>query len=364
MKVLQVINCIERGGGAEKFVLDLSLALKQKGVNVEVLSIIHPSHDNFDFIEILQRAFIPVHILSAYGLRSVRNIYLLNKFFSNRSYDIIHVHLFPALYFCAICKLKRMNLFYTEHSTDNRRRHIVVFKILDKIIYSQYDKIICISLKVSETLTKHIGCKNFDVIPNGIFVSDFLSAKKLSYEELIGRKRNDEKLILMSARMVKGKDYMTVFRALKLLSPNIHLLCLGTGILENEYRKYCQEESLLERVHFLGLRKDVNRILKTVDVIVLSSEHEGFSLSMLEAMSCGNPFVASDVSGISDLIKGYAVLFPLGNEFILAKCIEQLLLDNVYREEVIKKCQRFAFQYDMLTIADLYIQSYLEVVYR
>lgn len=77
----------------------------------------------------------------------------------------------------------------------------------------------------------------------------------------------------------------------------MHLLCVGTGPLLEEHRKYCEKNNLSSRVHFLGLRNDIPQILKASDVIVLSSEHEGFSLSMLEAMASGRPFIASDVPG-------------------------------------------------------------------
>ncbi len=51
MKVLHVINCFARSGGAEKLVLDLTLALKSLGVEVEILSLVEPSDENKDFIK-------------------------------------------------------------------------------------------------------------------------------------------------------------------------------------------------------------------------------------------------------------------------------------------------------------------------
>ncbi|MCM0220078.1 glycosyltransferase [Bacteroides fragilis] len=363
MKILQIIDCMERGGGAEKFVLSLSLALKKRNLEVEVLSIIPPSKDNLDFIDALRKASIPVHILNQNNkLYSVVNIFRLKKFFKCNVYDIVHVHLFPAIYFAALAKLKSTKLIYTEHSTDNRRRHFLLFKILDRIVYSRYNKVVCISSKVKELLVKHVGNMNFTVIPNGIFISEYTMAKKLLRSELVEGMNEDVKIVLMSARMVKGKDYLTVFKALAYLPSDIHLICLGTGYLENEYKIYCKKEGLLSRVHFLGLRNNVSQILKTADVIVLSSDHEGFSLSMLEAMASGNPFIASDVSGLSDLIKGHAILFPLGDELSLAKDIMRSLFDIPYRNQIVEKCQKFANKYDMSFVSNLYINTYVELI--
>lgn len=54
----------------------------------------------------------------------------------------------------------------------------------------------------------------------------------------------------------------------------------------NENKEYAKAVGVDSRIHFLGLRKDVPNLLQASDVIVLSSKHEGFSISMLEAMSC------------------------------------------------------------------------------
>lgn len=354
MKVLHVINCLTRGGGAEKFVLDLILELKRKGVEVEILSILPPPVDKQDFRILLEQSGITVHILTKRNLYSWKNIFYLQSFLKTHTYDLVHGHLFPVLYFCAIACGKKMKLVYTEHSTDNRRRHILLFKIIDKLVYRRYHKIVCISQKVQELLQRHAGRIDTTIIPNGITISIFQNATPLLLPE------QDKKLrwITMSARLVKGKDYTTVFKALRLLDDNVHLLCVGTGPLLEEHRKYCENNNLFHRVHFLGLRNDIPQILKASDVIILSSEHEGFSLSMLEAMASGNPFIASDVPGISDLIKDYTDLFPFGQEKVLAEYISRLLTDKKYRNEIVEKNLRFASQYDISNISEEYLSLY------
>lgn len=73
-----------------------------------------------------------------------------------------------------------MKLVYTEHSTDNLRRHIILFKIIDKLIYRRYHKIVCISNKVQKFLLRHTGRINSAIIPNGIKISVFQNAEPLS----------------------------------------------------------------------------------------------------------------------------------------------------------------------------------------
>ena len=102
MKILQVINCFQRSGGAEKFVLDLSVALKRINNDIEVLSLVSPNKDNNDFIDILKKHKIKFHCLHGSNIRSLNVIQNLGTFFKSNHYDIVHCHLFPALYYCAL----------------------------------------------------------------------------------------------------------------------------------------------------------------------------------------------------------------------------------------------------------------------
>lgn len=358
MKVLHVINCFARSGGAEKLVLDLTLALKSLGVEVEILSLVEPSDENKDFIYIAQAADIRVYTLTKGNLYSVSNIIKLKKFFQFHSYDVVHTHLFPAQYFCSFVKKKGMKLVFTEHSTDNRRRHVWYGRMLDRWSYQMYDKVIVISDKVQDCLLQHVRGVNSVIIPNGIKLTDFYEAKPLSKAELLGTNCTDKQIVTMCARFGEGKDYKTLFRALRYLSDNVHVVCVGDGELRKEHEEYCKKEGLLERVHFLGLRKDVNRIFKTSDVLVLSSAYEGFSLSMLEAMAVGKPFVASRVSGIADLVGQCVDLFSFGDEKDLASLITRTLQDSVYREKQVRKALAFVADYDIKRVAEKHVALY------
>ena len=357
MKVLHVINCLKRSGGAEKFLLDLVMAMKRQGVDVEVLSIIAPPENNREFVDIVQDAGIPVHILANKGLYSFRNIARLRCFFHRHRYDVVHAHLFPAQYFCALVKQESSLLFFTEHSTDNRRRHNWLFRKIDSLIYRCYDKIVCISSKTEETLLKQVGKIPTVIIPNGINISIFEHAEPVKLHEL-SNVGDDVKVITMCAAFRKEKDYMTLFRAVNYLPANVHVLCVGDGEYREEHEAYCKTYGLSSRVHFLGLRKDVARIFKASDVIVLSTYYEGFSIAMLEAMATGKPFVASAVPGIQDLVAEAAVLFPLGDEKCLANLILRILEDRDYSSDIVKKSLEFVKRYDIVSTASQYVELY------
>jgi len=180
---------------------------------------------------------------------------------------------------------------------------------------------------------------------------------------LTGNNADTVKVCIMQvAAFRKGKDQKTVIRALQHLPGDFHLFFVGDG----EYRLECEQLSielgLASRVHFLGQRMDVPELIKGADILVLSTEFEGLSLASIEAMASGNPFIASDVPGVTGLVKDYGILFPLGDERRLAAEIMHLSTDPEYKREVIRKCIERAGDFDIKNMIHEHITLYEELV--
>ena len=116
--------------------------------------------------------------------------------------------------------------------------------------------------------------------------------------------------------------------------------------------------NLSSRIHLLGTRNDVPQILKSSDVVVMSSHREGLSLSNVEGMASGNPFIASDVEGLREVTQGYGLLFPHGDAKELATIILKVTSDSEFHDEVVRKCQERALSYDISVMANNYNQLY------
>ena len=111
-----------------------------------------------------------------------------------------------------------------------------------------------------------------------------------------------------------------------------------------------------------GLRTDVPRILKTADVVVMSSHWEGLSLSNIEGMSAGKPFVASDVNGLREVTKGYGILFPHEDAEALANIVQRLHDDRQYYQEVVDRCYERARQFDISQMVRKYNEVYFQMM--
>jgi glycosyltransferase involved in cell wall biosynthesis len=235
-----------------------------------------------------------------------------------------------------------------------------LLKRLDRFIYSKYTKLICITAEVQEQLQKQLqfNSDRFIVISNGVDLSQIASAKGYDKSTLNLSLPLDATLLLQVSSFQYPKDQATVIKSLKLLSDNVHLLLVGSGVLLEKAKELVTMLNLEKRVHFLGIRMDVPNLLKTADVIILSSQYEGLSLSSIEGMSSGKPFIASDVLGLREIVQGAGVLFPFQDEVQLANVIKEMINDKDKSDAVVKACLIRTKQYDNNFMIEHHINLY------
>ena len=93
----------------------------------------------------------------------------------------------------------------------------------------------------------------------------------------------------------KNHDFLIdVFAELKKKKPDAELILVGTGPLEEKVKSKVVEKGLSDCVHFLGNRKDMNRIYQAMDVFVFPSLFEGLGIVAIEAQAAGVPIVCSE----------------------------------------------------------------------
>jgi glycosyltransferase involved in cell wall biosynthesis len=356
MKILEVITSL-RTGGAESLISDLVPLMNDERHHTDVLV--------FDGTETPFMDKLVEKGVKVYALKNGTNVYNLKNIIDLlpfiKQYDIVHTHNTACQMYVAISNKFVKNktcLVTTEHSTDNRRRHIFWFKPIDKWMYRQYSGIAAISEDANSLLKNYIG-SYFRVltIPNGIDTGKFINA--LPYPEY---RKDEDVIISMVAAFRREKDQDTLIRAFVNLPSRYKVWLIGDGIRRKECESLAEELGISDRVKFWGIRTDVPRMLKTSDIIVMSTHYEGMSLSNIEGMCSGRPFVASDVKGIREVTSGAGVLFEEGNSKQLADIIIRLTEDRKYREDVIQRCLEQAKSYDIAKTAQAYLKLYDSLV--
>ncbi len=357
MKILHIIAGLHTGG-AEKLLLDLLPRIKKTGHGADLYVLDNtPTY----FSEKLREAGITIYTPNRNS--SVYNpFHILRLIKYIRKYDIVHTHTTPPQFMAAFVSMlyRKVTYFTTEHATSNRRRNKWWCKPIDKWMYSRYKRIICVSKETEVKLREYLNLE-FDTrivtIYNGIDFKYFSTAKP--YMDL--REIHDI-IIIMVGRFVEPKDQDTLIKSLKLLPPNYKLWLLGDGSRRKDLEKLSESEGVANRVKFWGIRPDVAELLKTADLVVLSSHYEGLSLAGLEGMSAGKPFIASDVAGLHDITYGAGVLFPEGDVEVLSKEITHIMNAPSYYHTVSEQCAKRASEYDIANTAEQYNRLYNQLL--
>ena len=346
-------------GGAEKLVVDMLPRLRDKGCDVELLTL---SGKKTPLYNTLEQTGVKIHHFGEQTrVYDPRNILRMVFFLKKHHYDIVHTHNTASQMFAAVAGvLCSVVLCTTEHNTSNRRRDWKWYKPVDRWMYRQYKKVICISDSTESNLRNFIGDWSDKVctIYNGIDVE--LYAHALPLEKI--KITPPRKVVAMVAGFRYQKDQETVIRSLRHLPDNVELWLVGDGSRRSVVEQCIIDCALEDRVRLLGVRRDVPAILKSVDVVVQSSHWEGFGLAAAEAMAAGKPVVASNVEGLSQVVEGAGLLFPLGDDKALSDIIGHLLSDSNFYASVAQKCQQRAREFDISKTVDSYLAVYNEII--
>jgi len=332
-KVLQVINSLH-AGGAEVLLKNFTLQAKKScrknnDCPVEIEIAILYSEDIFkdDF----KKAGIVVWELGLKFKYDLRGVIKLISLIKRGKYNIVHVHLFPANLFGSLASLflsKNIKFIFSEHNVYNRRRSFKLFKIIDRFIYSGYYRIICVSKQVRIALIEWLPNlkKKSMVIPNAVPIPDLSNWPSI--------KKYD---ILFVGRLTKAKGVDILFRAIKILKEKyqmgIKAAIAGEGYLQEELKGLVKELGISNEVEFLGVRRDIEKILSSTQVFVLPSRWEGLPLTVLEAMGSGVSIIATKVGGITEVIENgqEGLLVPPDDPGALAEAIINLLKNRELR---------------------------------
>ena len=361
MKILQVITSL-RMGGAEHIVVELANGLVARGHQVDIAV--------FDGIETpFYKELEPSVRVYRMGSGTYNPLYIFKLVRLMRHYDLVHTHNSSPQLFTAIARvLCSVELVSTEHNTSNRKRGWKCYAPIESWMYGQYDHVVCISEIAEKKLREYMGGAWLDkhskkytrisTINNGVDVEAIHRAEP---DHSLLEAKGDRKAVLMVAGFREAKDQDTIVRAMSLLDKEcFEVWFAGIGTRMETVKTLAKQLGVADNVRFLGLRTDIPQVLQAADIVVMSSHWEGLSLSNIEGMSAGKPFVAADVNGLREVTKGYGVLFEHENDKELASTINRLAEDASYYQQIAGGCYERACQYDVSKMVEAYENVYLK----
>lgn len=259
----------------------------------------------------------------------------LKKLIQENNYDIIHCHTPVAgvLTRLAARKNKNTTVIYTAHGFH-------FFKgapLLNWLIYYPVERFCAIYTDKLITINKedYGRAKQFKLRKNGkvYYVPGVgIDLDKIENIKVDIKKKKAElgiqentQVLLSVGELNKNKNHETVLQALsKLKDKNFIYLICGRGVLKEYLERKIQELHLENKAKLLGYRSDVIEILKISDLFIFPSKREGLPVSIIEAMVCKLPVIASNVRGNRDLI-AKENLFKPNDIAVLTNLIEKRL---------------------------------------
>lgn len=181
-------------------------------------------------------------------------------------------------------------------------------------------------------LTKNIPEHKINVIHNGIgdYSTDLIVRNK--YRDIF-KVKNNEILLGVASRIdpVKGLDYLiTAFSEVVNKHNHVKLIIIGTGTIEQQLQKKCEELEISEKVIFTGFRDDIPDCMSAIDIFVLPSLAEYHSIGLLEAMRAEKVIVSTDVGGNTESVRNdiEGLVVPSKSSEALKDAINELIENN------------------------------------
>ncbi|UCH77428.1 MAG: glycosyltransferase [Candidatus Coatesbacteria bacterium] len=230
-------------------------------------------------------------------------------------------------------------------------------RLADRYASRRADGLWCNSRGVAELYGRRLGraASKIRLIYNGVDLDRFDPGRHLTSREETRRAElhlpAGARLVVNVANLYAVKNHQLLLRALGRLHAELaagarpHLLLLGEGPEKANILAEAGRLGLLPYLRLLGSVADVERYLAAADVFVLSSEAEGFSNALLEAMASGLACLASDVGGNAEALAGGAgIVFPRGDEVALTAALRGVLENDRRREELAVEARRRAVE--------------------
>jgi len=327
-------------GGVAQHVQGLSNFLIKKGHKVDIIS----SENTFT---------IPIK-----GLKNPS--FMISAFFKTKlkkGNDIVHAHNLPSALSMKNASGKKILTLHGIYSEQIELLHGKttgkVTSSYEKDALSWADAVTVISKEAYEHYSK-LGFK-VSHIPNAINIDSLSSQKERKYE----------RQIIFVGRLSKEKGISGLLEIAKSLPNDIHLFIIGSGPEEDKVKETCKQKSNL---HLLGYQQHDRTIslIRGSDAIIQPSLVEGVSTTILEAMACKTPIIASKISSNMEILSHgkSAILVEIGDTEKMLNEIISIFNDKPNAMKIAEQAFVEVKKYDWKEVGEKYLTLYDDLLQK
>ena len=324
---------LQRLGGVSEYITNLASGLKKKGEDVEiVLSGPNKQGRKIPGIKTTDLYFPGEGLLS---LIKKSGEFVRDQFWMKTDTGIVHASYFEVpekvrvpiivtVYDLVYEKFPEMYELPNERALAKKM----------KVSIENADGVICISEAVRRDVLKTYKVDAKKVWTTRLGVSDFY--KKISRNKALSLLSNYDlhnRFILYVGKRGKHKNFEVLIKAMSKRTNNLQLICAGGGEFSKDEGKMMRNLGVRKKVILLPHPSDdeLLALYNLADALIVTSLDEGFGLTLLEAMMCRCPVVASDIKVFREVAKGVPYYFDPTKPRSLLQRIEQRLSDRLVK---------------------------------
>lgn len=362
-RILQIIPSLDRAGAEKQMVL-LARGLPREEFEVYVSALTRGG----PLLADLQAAGIPVRVIGKRWRADPQTYWRLRRSLAELQPDLVQTWLFAGNAYGRLaaqaCRVPV--LVATERCEDPWKG--LLERMVDHWLVRKTHRIVVNSQGVQDFYLKYgFPAEKLVLIPNGV---PLVEPSPVSREELLAELGLPSPCFLVGliARLwpqKRVKDAIWAADLLKVIRDDVHLLILGDGPQRDRLHRFRDQCQIRDKVHFLGHRHDVPRLLPHLDVLWSTSAYEGQSNAIMEAMAAGIPVVATNIPGTRELVEHgvSGFLFPVGDRATLARYTHKLLNDRELARRMGQAGQqRMVQQFSVERMVARYAQLYRQLL--
>lgn len=341
-RIVIVMGSLGIGGGAEKVISLIANHLCNLGWKVYILILL------FDEVTVPLDDRVTVIDLSGNTPSRLRRVPMwlngIRKIIKKVDPDCVlsfaaRINLLTLI---AACGYKK-KVVVSERNDPSKDGRSFLIKIMTYLLYPRAAKVVLQTEHSAGFFPKRIQ-KNFIVIRNPVEVNAFA----LPFEER-------KKKIVAVGRFSRQKNHALLLRAfckVSKLFPDYSLWIYGEGELQKEYEKFIAKNHLGKQVFLPGVKRDIHRQIADASIFVLSSDYEGLSNALLEALSMGLPCISTNCSGMEEIIENgvNGLLVDVGDENRMACVLKRCILDEELRKKIGKNARIRSAEFQVCNI--------------
>jgi glycosyltransferase involved in cell wall biosynthesis len=335
LKICIVLSSLS-DGGTERFGATLSKILAQIGYNVHIV-ITHNAIE-YDFEGELFN--LEEEVKKSQG--AISKLVALSRYFKQQNFDIIIDNRLRSQFFKELIMYR---VFYQgskiigmvhNHKIQN---YFPVNKFFSKLLYPKTTTFIGVSKKIKESVEERFGFKNVHYLYNPVNIQEIKTKAAINIKSL------DYDYILYFGRFEEVAKNLTLliksYNLSKLRTLGIKLVLMGKGDDINYIKQLVSRYNLDDDVVFINYQPEPFPIVKQALFTVLTSNYEGFPMSIIESLASGTPVVSVDCpSGPGEVIKNNVngLLVETNNPPALATAFNTFISDA----DLYKRCKENA----------------------